>query len=300
MRDDRDEQRVESDVTTVDQVEVEQRAVPPGEPVGPPMGEPELEQAVVHETETVRQREDGALERETVMQERRRRSPGSQIGAALAVLALLLAAGAGAWWYFTQEDTAQVPAVEGLPLDQAVSRLQEEGLKADIVTQANDAPSGTVYQQDPAAGSEVDEGASVQVLVSGGSATKPVPNAVGLAEAEARDRLVDAGFQVDSREVFAEQEPGTVVSQDPAAGADAEDGANVTIEVSKGTGLVDVPNVVGLTRAEAEAEVSSAKLEANVVEVPSTEPAGTVVAQNPVGGQAREGSSVRLNVAQGS
>jgi serine/threonine-protein kinase len=299
MRDDRDEQRVETDVTTVDQIEVEDRVVPPGEPVGPPMGEPELEQAVVRETETVRQREDGALERETVTQERRRRSPGNQIGAALAVLALLLAAGAGAWWYFTQEDTAQVPAVEGLALDQAVSRLQEEGLKADIVTQANDAPSGTVYQQDPAAGSEVDEGASVQVLVSGGPATKPVPNAVGLAEAEARDRLVDAGFQVDSREVFAEQEPGTVVSQDPAAGADAEDGANVTIEVSKGTGMVDVPNVVGLTRAEAEAELSSAKLEANVVEVPSAEQAGTVVAQNPVGGQAREGSSVRLNVAQG-
>ena len=216
------------------------------------------------------------------------------------MLALLLAAGAGAWWYFTQEDTAQVPAVEGLALDQAVSRLQDEGLKADIVTQANDAPSGTVYQQNPAAGSEVDEGASVQVLVSGGPATKPVPNAVGLAEAEARDRLVDAGFQVDSREVFAEQEPGIVVSQDPAAGADAEDGANVTIEVSKGTGMVEVPNVVGLTRAEAEAELSSAKLEANVVEVPSTEQAGTVVAQNPVGGQAREGSSVRLNVAQGT
>jgi beta-lactam-binding protein with PASTA domain len=33
--------------------------------------------------------------------------------------------------------------------------------------------------------------------------------------------------------------------------------------------------------------------------VPSTQPAGTVVAQNPVGGKAREGSTVRLNVAPG-
>ena len=54
-----------------------------------------------------------------------------------------------------------------------------------------------------------------------------------------------------------------------------------------------------MSRAEAEAQLSTAKLEANVVEVPSTEVAGTVVAQNPVGGQAREGSTVRLNVAQG-
>ena len=90
-----------------------------------------------------------------------------------------------------------------------------------------------------------------------------------------------------------------IVISAPGDSRGAADGASVTIAVSKGTGLVDVPNVVGLSRGEAEAEISSAKLEANVVEVPSTDPAGTVVAQNPVGGQAREGSTVRLNVSQG-
>lgn len=294
------DERVHSDATTVERVEVEETVVPPGEPMGPPDGEPELEQAVVRETETVRQREDGALERDTIREEHRRRSPGSRAGILLALLALAAAAGLGAWWYFTQEDTTQVPSVEGLPLDSAVDRLQEEGLKADIVTQANDAPEGTVYRQDPGAGTEAEEGSTVQVLVSGGPTTKAVPNAVGVGEAEARDRLVAAGFEVETREVFAEEEPGQVTSQQPAAGADAEAGSTVTITVSKGTGLVEVPNVVGLSRAEAEAELSSAKLQANVVEVPSAEPAGTVVAQNPVGGQAREGSAVRINVAQGS
>jgi uncharacterized membrane protein YeaQ/YmgE (transglycosylase-associated protein family) len=42
-----------------------------------------------------------------------------------------------------------------------------------------------------------------------------------------------------------------------------------------------------------------AKLAANVVVVPSNEPEGTVVAQNPVGGTLRQGSTVRLNVSQG-
>jgi serine/threonine-protein kinase len=186
-----------------------------------------------------------------------------------------------------------------MPLDRAVSTLQDDGLKAGIVTQPSDAPQGTVFRQDPTAGTEVDDGSTVQLLVSGGPSTEAVPNAVGLDEANARDRLVAAGFEVESREVFSEEKPGMVVSQQPAAGADAPDGASVTIAVSKGTGLVDVPNVVGLSRGEAEAEISSAKLEANVVEVPSTDPAGTVVAQNPVGGQAREGSTVRLNVSQG-
>ena len=64
--------------------------------------------------------------------------------------------------------------------------------------------------------------------------------------------------------------------------------------------MVDVPDVVGLSRSEAEDELSSAGFEVNAVEVPSVEPEGTVVAQNPTGGQAREGSSVRINVSTGS
>jgi serine/threonine-protein kinase len=295
MRDDREE-RVRSETTTTEE-QVETRGL--GDPVAPPLGEPEVEQAVVRENEVVRQREDGAIERDTVRQERRRRSRGGQVGIALAILALLAAAAFGAWWYFTQANSTDVPAVEGMPLDRAVTTLQDDGLKAGIVTQPSDSPQGTVFRQDPTAGTEVDDGSTVQLLVSGGPSTKAVPNAVGLDEAVARDRLVAAGFEVESREVFSEAKPGMVVSQNPAAGADAADGASVTIAVSKGTGLVDVPNVVGLSRGEAEAEISSAKLEANVVEVPSADPAGTVVAQNPVGGQARQGSTVRLNVSQG-
>jgi serine/threonine-protein kinase len=294
MREERDE-NVRPETTVVDERVETQRTVAPG----PPLDEPELEQAVVRETETVRSRDDGVIERDTVREEHRRRSRSGQVWIEVAILALLAAAAAGAWWYFTQTDTTQVPAVEGMRLDQAVNTLQDEGLKADIVTRESDAPEGTVAQQDPGAGTEVDDGSTVELVVSGGPATQPVPNAVGLDEAAARDRLVAAGFEVTSRDVFSDEAPGTVVSQDPAAGADAAKGSRVGIAVSKGTGMVTVPNVVGMPRAEAEAQLSTAKLEANVVEVPSTQPAGTVVAQNPVGGQAREGSTVRLNVAQG-
>jgi len=147
MRDDREE-RVRSDTTTTEE-RVEMRG--PGDPVAPPLGEPEVEQAVVRENEVVRQREDGTIERDTVREERRRRSRGSQIGLVLAILALLAAAAFGAWWYFTQASTTDVPAVEGMPLDRAVSTLQDDDLKAGIVTQPSDAPQGTVFRQDPTA-----------------------------------------------------------------------------------------------------------------------------------------------------
>lgn len=285
----------ETEETVVERREVDRDVAPPVAPGAAP----QVEEAVVHESEVIRRREDGAVERDVIRHEERRRSPVERIGLALLLLLLVLAAAAGAYWYFTQEQTRQVPSVEGLTVDRAVAELQDEELEADIATEPNDAEEGTVFAQDPGAGTEVEEGSSVQIRVSGGPDAKPVPNAVGLGEAEARDRLVSAGFQVETREVFSERERGSVVSQQPAAGAELEEGGSVTISVSKGTGLVEVPNVVGLSRGEAEAELSSAKLEANVVEVPSDQPEGTVVAQNPVGGQLREGTAVRLNVSAG-
>ena len=289
-------QRDETVVERVDHVSHPAPGVPPPAPGGPV----EVDEAVVHENETIRERADGSLERDAVRHEARRRSPGDGLAPWLLLLLVLVLGGIAAAWYFTQEDTRAVPNVEGLPLEQAVSRLQDDGFRTDIATVPSAAPEGTVFAQDPAAGAEAEEGSTVNLQVSGGPNTAAVPNAVGLTETDARDRLVDAGFQVSTREVFSEREEGTVVAQEPNAGAESEPGSTVTIAVSKGTGMVDVPNVVGLPRSEAEAEISSARLEANVVEVPSVEPEGTVVAQNPTGGQLRQGSSVRLNVSSGT
>jgi serine/threonine-protein kinase len=279
---------------------VERSDAPPSAPVPPPGGPAEVDEAVVRENEVVRTRPDGSIERDAVREETRRRSPMDNLWPWLLLLLLLVVGGLAAAWYFTQEDTREVPNVVGVRLEQAVAQLQDDGFRTDITTEPNDAEEGTVFAQDPSAGADADEGSTVDLRVSGGPDTSAVPNAVGLSETEARDRLVDAGFQVETREVFSDREPGTVVSQEPAAGADAEPGTSVTIEVSKGTGMVEVPNVVGLSRAEAEDELTSAGFEVNAVDVPSVEPEGTVVAQNPTGGQAREGSSVRINVSTGS
>jgi len=286
------------DETRIERVEVTDSTAPPP-PGDLPPGAPGREQAVVRETETVRQRGDGAIETERYRVEDRRRGPRDQVGIWLAVLAALLLAGAGAWYLLTREGSQEVPAVEGLMVEEAEARLQEDGFESDTVTSESDEEEGTVVAQDPAAGTDADSGSTVRITVSSGPGTAEVPNAVGLGEAEARDRLVAAGFQVDSQDVFAEKEPGSVISQDPAAGSEAEPDSTVTLKVSRGTGLVDVPNVVGLTRAEAEAELSGAKLEASVVDVPSDEVEGTVVAQNPVGGKLRQGTAVRINVSSG-
>ena len=272
------------------------RSIPPhpGGPVDP------LVPTVVTEDERVVVEPDGSVRRQAerveYAPEKRRRN--GLVPALLIVLAIALAA-IGAAWYFSQSDTASVPSVTGLPLDTAVTRLEDDGFKAEIVSQPNAAAQGIVFQQSPGAGSEQDKGSDVQLLVSKGPAEVTVPNAVGVPETEARDRLAAAGLKANVVEVFSSSEIGNVIAQDPAAGGKAATGSEVRLNVSKGTSEVDVPSVIGLSQADATAQVKAAGLVVNVVPVPSDQPAGIVVAQNPVGGQANRGSNVRLNVSSG-
>ena len=258
------------------------------------------EHVVITEDETIRDLGDGNVAREGVRVEQRRRRPVDPIAVALVAILVLLAAAGATWWVLSKEDSRTVPSVEGLALDRATARVEEKGLTASVERRASEEQQGTVIEQSPTAGTDADKGSTVRLVVSAGPSTVAVPNAVGLSETEARDRMVAGGFEVASRQVFADRDAGTVVSQSPAAGTKVAKGDRVELVVSKGDGLVDVPSLVGLSRAEAEAQLSSAKLEANVVEVPSSEPAGTVVAQSPPSGQLRQGEAVRLNVSSGA
>jgi serine/threonine-protein kinase len=266
---------------------------------GPSYGAPGEPAALEEERLTVGP--DGRVEHERERVERRpMRGPFDDFWPALALLLLAALIGLGAFWYFTRSEEKAVPSVTSQPLDTAVSRLQEEGFKTDIVNRANPAPRGTVFEQRPTAGTELEEGATVTILASTGPATVVVPNAVGLPEQQARDRLASAGLEVRVFEVFSDEPEGTVIAQDPGSGERVSKDDSVRLNVSKGTGLVDVPSLVGETRASAEAELADLGLKANVFEVPNIEPAGTVVAQNPLGGKLREGEAVRLNVSTGT
>ena len=131
--------------------------------------------------------------------------------------------------------------------------MQDEGFKSDIVSEPNDAQEGTVFRQSPDGGTEHDEGSTVQLLVSKGAVEVTVPNAVGVSETDARDRLAAVGLKANVVGVFADADPGEVVAQAPAAGESAAKGSTVRLNVSKGSKLVTVPSVVGSTEADANA-----------------------------------------------
>ena len=270
----------------------EVRAVPP-----PPPGS-DAEMEVVQEERRTRVLPDGTVVEEGYRVEQRSTMRERLPWILIALLLVILVAGL-ATWFFTRSDTKPVPGVVGLQIDDAVTELQADGFKVQIVRQANDKPAGIVFGQDPAADRNADEGSTVRVLVSNGPDAVTVPNAVGLGQSDARSRLVDAGFTVTTAQVFSDQPAGEVVAQDPAAGEKAAPGTKVRLNVSKGSGEVDVPSVIGTSLDEAQSDLVDAGFNPSVRRVASDQPVDTVVAQSPSGGTAPKGSTVRLSVSEG-
>jgi serine/threonine-protein kinase len=219
----------------------------------------------------------------------------------IAVLGVVILAGVGVWLLTRSSSSGKpVPAVVGLRLDAAVNSLADDGFKAQITRQANPRQVGVVFSQDPGATTSARLGSTVRIYVSNGPRRSTVPNAVGLAQGTARDRLVQAGFTVSTFEVFSDQPTGSVVAQDPSAGARVAPGSKVRINVSKGAGTVDVPSEVGKSSDEAQSDLTALGLKATVTSVPSDQPVDVVVAQSPAGGQVKKGSTVQLNVSDGT
>ena len=131
-----------------------------------------------------------------------------------------------------------------------------------------------------------------------------VPAVNGLDEQAARTRLDNAGFQVEVRSRASSQSgTDTVLKQSVAGGKEAREGSKIVLTVGGGPQVVQgVPNLVGLTYAEAEARLDQAGYRlGGVEEVPSeTVPAGIIAGQDPQAGATLErGSFVYLTTSIG-
>lgn len=220
-----------------------------------------------------------------------------------------------------------VPDVAGLTQDEADARLAAADLAPEVRRKATPKPTGDVAAQTPAAGTQVKRGSTVVIVVDGGVPTTAVPDVTGRPVADAGALLERAGFRPLTTKVTSDAAPGTVVSQAPAAGADAKKGATVVLSIARqqptataptttaATGTtgtttaapppkpsptVTVPDVAGQELADAATAFGDAGVFPNVVYIPSDEPIGTVLEQaKPAGTTVNRGTYVRLNVAEG-
>lgn len=211
--------------------------------------------------------------------------------------------------------SAGVPDVVGLPVAEALVRLQAAGLKGETAKVASNRPKDTVLRQEPAAGTRAKKGATVLLTISKGAQGVTVPRVVGLTEALATAKLDARGFRTSVSRVSSTKPSGLVVSQEPAQGTKAAKGSIVGINVSQGpptttetgttttprSGGSAVPRVVGMSQREAMARLEQAGFRADSFPVASSRLRGLVVSQRPAGGmRAPPRTVVRISVALGS
>ncbi len=146
----------------------------------------------------------------------------------------------------------RVPSVRGNQLELAIRELERQGLKVTADQQASSSVRrGLAIGTSPRDGTEVDRGSRVRLFVSSGPAKISVPDVVGLTREAAETRLTREGLDPDVQTRASDEPEDEVIAQSPAAGTPLDDGARVTITVSEGREQVDVPNVVGLSEADA-------------------------------------------------
>lgn len=144
--------------------------------------------------------------------------------------------------------TVKVPDLKGLALFKAREVLKRDGLAAGMVTRefSQDVLKGFVIGTDPASGTERHSGSAIAIAVSKGAPVE-LPDVTGSSVEDATAELEGAGLKVKiaAERVNSEFDKGQVAQQTPRAGREAATGDTVTLTLSKGPEMVEVPDVVG-------------------------------------------------------
>ena len=203
-------------------------------------------------------------------------------------------------WLMERNDTEDVPMLVGLNIAQARDKDRRQVHARDRLACLAEQPARQVVEQAPEAGAGLETGAQVMVVVSGGQQQVTVPTLIGSTQTAAEQLLESQGLQANTRNVDSTKAKGIVVAQDPPEGTKVAKGTSIGLAVSTGQGQVKVPGVQGTSQADAVKAVTDAGLVPIVVQVPSQQPVGTVIAQDPQPNQqVQAGSKVRMNVSGG-
>ncbi|HKD94447.1 MAG TPA: Stk1 family PASTA domain-containing Ser/Thr kinase [Gaiellaceae bacterium] len=160
-------------------------------------------------------------------------------------------------------------------------------------------PSGKVFKQDPAAGTKVDKGSTINLTVSTGPKKVSVADVKGQQWSVAQQTLHNQGLNPVEHLVPGNTK-GQVTATDPPSGKSVPVGTTIRVNVMSGPAQGTVPGVVGLNIQDAEAKVRAAGFNPNPSYVDSNAPAGQVVSQTPVPNSTEaKGTTVNLKVSNG-
>jgi beta-lactam-binding protein with PASTA domain/tRNA A-37 threonylcarbamoyl transferase component Bud32 len=145
--------------------------------------------------------------------------------------------------------TSVVPDVRNDTQAAAQAALARRHLVSTVQKVGANAPVGTVVGTSPAAGSTWPQTKTVTILVAAGP---PLPDFTGQSIDAVRQLASQNNVKLQEESDTNSQDPaGTVVSQEPAAGAMFQPGQTVVVRVSTGPQLVNVPDPIGMDATDA-------------------------------------------------
>jgi len=198
-----------------------------------------------------------------------------------------------------------VPRVLGLTMQDGSREIRDAGLQ--VVDGGSEphpsAPQGTIIWQDPPPGVSAVADGRVTLVSSAGPPKIPVPDVTGLDGSVARRLISAAGLsvvQVESVQV-PRVPPGVVGLTRPPAGEPLAPGGGVTLVISRGEATITVPDLLGMSQADARTRLEIEGLQLGSVtrkRTPDSSP-GTVIEQRPSAGTlAPPGKAVDIVIAR--
>ncbi|MGO1228171.1 MAG: Stk1 family PASTA domain-containing Ser/Thr kinase, partial [Brachybacterium sp.] len=226
----------------------------------------------------------------------------------VAVLSLIAVMGMGAWgggdWYLNTGPGADrtIPLITGATLGDAESALTAADLAVHTEERFDDTiPAGHVISASPSTGTTVKKGTNVEVVVSKGEETFPVPQVVGSDLESARAQVEDLGLVLveDDPEFSETVAEGEIISQSATADA-LPVGGEVHVVLSQGRQPIAVPDQTGNSAGVARAALEAAGFKVTTAQAHSgSVPKGAVISQSPASGTRFLGDTIHLVTSLG-
>jgi serine/threonine-protein kinase len=241
-------------------------------------------------------------EEETVVRPRISGARGLAMVAGAVVIALW-----GGWQavnaYLTVPEV-EMPGLVGRPLQEAQQLGRRAGIEVEVGDRVSskDFPVDVVVSQDQPPGKRLKRGRRVGVAVSKGARLVAVPNVVSRTLQEAQVTIERAGLKSGALKDGYDEEvkPGVVMRQYPLAGENVPADTPVTLVISRGPPLVEMPALVGVSLERARRLLDERGLVAADVRTVGTvevEP-GVVLDQTPAAAtRIRQGTRIMLTVS---
>ncbi|MET9130607.1 Stk1 family PASTA domain-containing Ser/Thr kinase [Streptomyces antibioticus] len=196
-----------------------------------------------------------------------------------------------------------VPSVLGKSLDEAKRILEADKYGFDVETkeEVSTEEAGTVLDQDPNLGEEVEKGSKVTLTIAKAVEKATVPDVSGKSCDEAKaqmqqNNLTGNCVEVDTQD---QNQVGKVISTSPSIGSQADKGSTVQIQIGKSTQTQVPGNLQGMKLKDAKQALQNAGLTVGTI-TGSQDDDATVFNSDPApGSQVNRGQTVNLIAVKG-